>query len=57
VDADEHPGAALGVEANDRMLAVPSREKVLEVHEMDGIEALLGYTPPPEWPENGPNSS
>ena len=38
------------------MLAVPAREEALEVHAEDGIEAALGYTPPPEWPENGRNS-
>ena len=55
VDADEHPGSALGVVADDRVLSVPVREEMLKVHAADRTEAPLGYTPPPEWPENGPN--
>jgi len=38
------------------MLAVPARQDALEVHAPDRTGAPLGYTPAPEWPENGPSS-
>ena len=39
VDADEHPGAALGVVADDGVLAVPAREEALEVHAVDAYRS------------------
>ena len=51
VDADEHPRAALGVVADDDVLAVPARQQFVEVHRRGR------YTPPPTWLANAPNSS
>jgi len=47
--ADEHPRAALRVEADDRLLAVPLTQEVFE----HAVILPVGYTPPPEWPESG----
>ena len=49
MDAEEHPCTGLPVEPDDRLLAVPPLEQVLE-HVW--IVPVLRYTPPPVWQEN-----
>jgi len=49
MDADEDPCAALRIEADDGLLAVPRPQEILE-HTV--ILPVFGYTPPPVWPES-----
>ena len=52
VDADEHPRAARLVEADDRLLAVPRPQEILEHTGILQARTGLRYTHASEWPEN-----
>ena len=52
VDAHEHPRAAGPVEPDDRLLAVPLPQQILE-HTQDNTQPPASATIPRRWPESG----